>query len=291
MSQTSKTSNRKSKPSYFMAIMGVAIVLFFVGIFGWVFLYASRYMELLKEDVQVQVYLRNNVAQHQIDTLTNYIKAQPYALDVEFVDKETAKKRWLSDGGDDFTNFLDENPLPNSINFHTKSDYVHPDSLNKIKADLLSQELLVQSVNYPTNLVEKMGTTMQYILFGLGVLAIIFLVFSIILIDNTTRLAMYSNRFIIKTMQMVGATRGFISRPMNIRAILNGAIAAVIAIALIYLLIIIFENQQPYLKDLRENDKLFMLFGLLVVLGIGISLFSTQRSVLKYLKMKLDDLY
>src|SRR5690606_42132140 len=116
MSQTSKTSNRKSKPSYFMAIMGVAIVLFFVGIFGWVFLYASRYMEVLKEDVQVQVYLRNNVAQHQIDTLTNYIKAQPYALDVEFVDKETAKKRWLSDGGDDFTNFLDENPLPNSIN-------------------------------------------------------------------------------------------------------------------------------------------------------------------------------
>lgn len=291
MKQSNKSSHRKSKPSYFMAIMGVAIVLFFVGIFGWVFLNASRYMEVLKEDVQVQVYLRNNLEQSSIDSITNYIKSKPYSLDVEYIDKETAKKRWLNMGEDDFSSFLDENPLPTSINFNTRSEYVHPDSLNNIKNDLLSHEMVVQSVQYPVNLVETMGPTMQYILFGLITLAIIFLIFSIILIDNTTRLAMYSNRFIIKTMQMVGATRGFISRPMNIRAVINGAIAAVIAIALIYGLIMFFENQQPYLRDLRETNKLIMLFALLFVLGIGISLFSTQRSVVKYLKMKLDDLY
>ena len=291
MSQQGKTTSRRSKPSYFMAILGVAIVLFFVGIFGWILLNASKYMQVLKEDVQVQVYLRNNVEESSIDSLKNYISAQPYSKSVEYIDKETAKKRWLGMGEDDFSAFLEENPLPPSIDFHTRSEYVHKDSLINIKNDLMSFGMYVQSVNYPVNLVEKMGQTMQYILFGLITLAVIFLIFSIILIDNTTRLAMYSSRFIIKTMQMVGATRGFISRPMNIRAIINGAIAAIIAIGLIYGLILIFEDLQPYLKDLRENGKLLILFALLIVLGIGISLFSTQRSVIKYLKMKLDDLY
>jgi cell division transport system permease protein len=136
-----------------------------------------------------------------------------------------------------------------------------------------------------------MGPTMQWILLGLVALAILFSVLSIILIDNTIRLSMYSNRFLIKTMQMVGAARGFISKPMNIRAVINGAIAAIISIALIYAIIILFENYLPYLKDLRDNDMLLMLFGFLLVLGIGISYMSTHRSVIKYLKMSLDDLY
>ena len=121
--------------------------------------------------------------------------------------------------------------------------------------------------------------------------AVVFSILSIVLIDNTIRLAMYSNRFLIKTMQMVGATRGFISKPMNIRAIVNGALAAIISISLIYLIIILFELYLPYLKDLRDNGMLLLMFGFLLLLGIGISVFSTHRSVIKYLKMSLDDLY
>jgi cell division transport system permease protein len=128
-------------------------------------------------------------------------------------------------------------------------------------------------------------------LIGLITLAVIFSILSIILIDNTIRLAMYSNRFLIKTMQMVGATRQFISKPMNIRAIINGTIAAAIAIVIIYILILVFEGFVPYLKDLRNNGRLIMLFLLLLLIGIGITVFSTNRSVVKYLKMKLDDLY
>ena len=151
--------------------------------------------------------------------------------------------------------------------------------------------MVVQSVNFPASLVEKMGPTMQYILVGLIILAGIFSILSIILIDNTIRLAMYSNRFLIKTMQMVGATRSFISRPMNVRAVINGSFAALISIALIYALILLFENYLPYLRDLRDNSKLLLLFSFLILLGISISVFSTHRSVVKYLKMKLDDLY
>ena len=123
------------------------------------------------------------------------------------------------------------------------------DSLRAIKASLEQNAMVVESVAYPAQLIEKMGPTMQYILLGLVILAGIFSILSIVLIDNTIRLAMYSNRFLIKTMQMVGATRSFISRPMNIRAIINGSFAALISIALIYGLILAFENFLPYLKD------------------------------------------
>jgi cell division transport system permease protein len=291
MAQVGKASAKRSKPSYFMAILGVTIVLFFVGIFGWVLLNASQYVENLKEEVQVQVYLHNNVDQKDIDSLTKYIGSQPYAKSVEYINKETAKKRWLEGGEDNFEEFLDENPLPASIDFYTRSSYVQKDSLNKIRDDLMTRSPIVQSVNYPASLVEKMGPTMQWILLGLVVLAAVFAILSIVLIDNTIRLAMYSNRFLIKTMQMVGATRGFISKPMNVRAVVNGALAAVIAIALIYIIIILFENYLPYLRDLRDTSTLMLLFAFLFVLGIGISVLSTHRSVIKYLKMSLDDLY
>lgn len=291
MTTSSKSAAKRSKPSYSMAILGVTIVLFFVGIFGWLLLNASRYINELKEEVQVQVYLRNNISPDDIDSLKNYISAKPYTKSIEYVDKETAKKRWLERGEADFEELLDENPLPASIDFYTRSTYVQKDSLQAIKNDLMRYDMMVQSVNYPASLVEKMGATMQWILIGLVILAAVFSLLSIVLIDNTIRLAMYSNRFIIKTMQMVGATRSFISKPMSIRAILNGAIAAIIAIALIYGLILVFENFLPYLRDLRDNTRLLLLFGLLLILGIGISLFSTNRSVVKYLKMKLDDLY
>ncbi len=291
MAQAGKASSKRSQPSYFMAILGVSIVLFFVGIFGWVLLNASHYIDQLKEEIQVQVYLRNNVAQKDIDSLYKYISAQPYAKSVEYINKETAKERWLSKGEASFEELLEENPLPASIDFYTRSNFVQKDSLNKIKAELMTRSMVVQSVNYPAALVEKMGPTMQWMLLGLVVLAVVFSILSIVLIDNTIRLAMYSNRFLIKTMQMVGATRNFISKPMNLQAVINGAVAALISIAVIYGIIILFEAYLPYLKDLRDNRMLLLLFAFLFLLGIGISYLSTHRSVVKYLKMSLDDLY
>jgi cell division transport system permease protein len=139
--------------------------------------------------------------------------------------------------------------------------------------------------------VEKMGSSVRAGLIVFAALAALFCILSIILIDNTIRLAMYSNRFLIKTMQMVGATRGFIAKPLNMRAVLNGLIAALVAIGLIYGLMLLSEYFLPYLRDLRDNSKVIILFSFLIVLGISITLFSTYRSVVKYLKMKLDELY
>jgi cell division transport system permease protein len=294
MSQFGKASAKRSKPSYFMAILGVTIVLFFVGIFGWLFLNAQMYVKKLKEDVTLQVYLRKTASQADIDSLKAYITAKPYTKSVEYIDKEKAKEKWLASNDEKSENFdalVTDNPLPASIDFNLNNNYVHQDTITNIKTDLEQKTLVVESVNYPSALVEKMGPSMRWILIGLVVLACIFSLFSIILIDNTIKLAMYSNRFLIKTMQMVGATRSFISRPLNTRAVINGSIAALIAIAMIYGLIILFESFVPDLKDLRNNSSLLLVFLLLFVLGIGITMFSTHRSVVKYLRMKLDDLY
>lgn len=275
-----------------MAILGVTIVLLFVGIFGWLILNASKYTDKLKENVEVQVYLRSNIKEKEIDSLKNYIAAQPYTKAVEYIDKETAKKKWQGSGEEDFGNVLgDENPLPPSINFNLKSEYVVKDSLEKIKADILTRDNLVRSVDYPASLVAKMGPILKLILGILIIISVVFLVSSIVLIDNTIKLAMYSNRFLIKTMQMVGATRDFITKPINIRAVINGAVSAAIAIAVLFGAIVLIEKTFPELTDLRDNVRLLLLFLLIIVLGIGITVFSTHRSVIKYLKMKLDDLY
>lgn len=291
MAQFGKASAKRSKPSYFMAILGVTIVLFFVGVFGWLLLNASRYTEELKEDIKLQVYLRRSATQADIDSLIQYIKTRPYTKTLEFIDKETAKKQWMDKGETDFQELLEENPLPASIDFNLKNRYVQKDTIAAIKADLEQRQLVIESVKYPAFVVEKMGSSVRAGLIVFASLAALFCILSIILIDNTIRLAMYSNRFLIKTMQMVGATRGFIARPLNMRAVLNGLIAALVAIGLIYGLMMLSEYFLPYLGDLRDNSKVAILFCFLIVLGISISLFSTYRSVVKYLKMKLDELY
>jgi Cell division protein len=273
-----------------MSVMGVTIVLFLVGIFGWLLLNASRYTEELKEDVKMQVYLRKLVTPEDVDQLRTYLASQPYTRTLEYIDKEAAKAKLLAAGEEDFTEFLDGNPLPASFELGLHSQYVQKDSMLAIKADLESQDVVVEQVKYPSVVVEKMSDSVRVGLIVFAVLAAIFCILSIVLIDNTIRLAMYSNRFLIKTMQMVGATRSFIARPMNIRAIINGAIAAVIAIALIYGAMLLSEAFLPYLRDLRDNNKLILLFLFLLILGISITLFSTYRSVVKYLKMKLDEL-
>jgi cell division transport system permease protein len=275
-----------------MAILGVSVVLFFVGLFGWLILNASKYAEVLKENVQVQVYLRSTATQKDVDSLTRYVGAQPYAKDVEYIDKETAKRNYVSSGDKDFKDIIEGNPLPASVSFHIKSQYVSKDSLENIKAEIMTgRDLAIESVTYPASLVEKMGPILKYILIVLVALATMFGILAIVLIDNTIKLSMYSNRFLIKTMQMVGATRRFITGPITRRAVINGAVAALIAIACVWGVVLLSEYLLPYLRDLRDNSRLGMLSGLMLFLGIGITLLSTYRSVIKYLKMKLDDLY
>ena len=290
MAQFGKGYAKRSTPSYFMAIVGVSLVLFLLGLLGWIVINANQLGENFKENVEVQVYVRENVSPKDSAALVQYIAGQPYTKSYHFLTKELARQQFISDGNSDFSSVLDKNPLPASVNFKIRSQYAYPDSLTKIKADLV-QNIAVSEVQYNQALVSNLSNMIRKVSFILLAVAIVISVLVIILIDNTIRLAMFSNRFLIKTMQMVGATRWFIAKPMDLRALVNGLISGLIAIGGILGVILITEKWLPDIRALRDYTLLSLLFVVIVLLGICISLISTHRSVVKYLKMKLDDLY
>lgn len=290
MAQSGKASIKRGKPSYFMSILGVTLVLFFLGIIGLIVINARKLSDHFRENVTVSAYLRGDLNPKDSVALVNYISNKPYVREYTYVTKEAAKKKYLADGNQGWDEVLTENPLPNSIDFKVKKEYLNTDSLNTIRKDLEAQTY-VSDVEYPEALIGKMSKNLRNIGIGILILAVVLSLVVIVLIDNTIKLAMFSNRFLIKTMQMVGATRWFIAKPMNIRAIINGAVSGVIATVAVVLFLFVLEKFIPEMKVIHDNMSLVLLFVGLLVLGIGITLFSTHRSVVKYLKMKLDDLY
>ncbi len=292
MAQLGKVSTSKNKANYTNAIIGVALVLFLFGIVGWFFLNLRKTGDYFKESIQVHTYLNPDAKKIKIDSLTQYLSTINYVNRVEYVSKEKAIEKWNAENDTTWKQFLTNNPLPESIDFYVKADHVEPDSLNALAANLQTTfPGLISEFQFPTETVAKVS---NYVKTG----AIIFLIIAILLtilvvfsIDNTIRLAMFSNRFLIKTMQMVGATRSFIARPINQRAIINGFIAAIIANIAIYATVTTIEKIIPQFKVLHDTQGLIILFAVIFILGILITLISTHRAVIKYLKMKLDDLY
>ncbi len=291
MAATGTGSLKRSKPNYIYSIIGVAIVLFIMGIMGWLFINLHSIGDNFKEDIRISAYLRTS-DKNSIGKIQQFIATQEYAKNVEYVNKEKAKAIWNKENNEDWAKILDVNPLPESVDFFSKANYVNTDSLEAISNQIHAQfKNEVADISYPKSLVTSLNERATKI-------GLIFLVFSIILclivivsIDTTIRLAMFSNRFLIKTMQMVGATRNFISKPLLIRALINGLISALIAIVLLFSLIEWASMQFPQIRTLQGFNNSLLLFGGLIFIGMGISVLSTYRSVIKYLKMKLDELY
>lgn len=291
MAGTNSASLKRSKPNYIYSIIGVAIVLFIMGIMGWLFLNLRTIGDHFKEDIRISVYLKST-DKNTIGKLQAYIAGQPYAKNVEYVNKEKAKAIWNTENSEDWAKILDVNPLPESVDFFAKAEYVNPDSLSNLTAKIGAEfKNDIADIQYPKSLVSSLNERADKLGIIFLVMSIILCVIVIISIDNTIRLAMFSNRFLIKTMQMVGATRSFISRPLVIRALINGLISAGIALVVLFGLIQWTAAQFPQIQTLQGmGNNLVLFFGLMVV-GVGISVLSTYRSVVKYLKMKLDELY
>lgn len=281
---------KKAKPSYIYAIIGISLVLFLLGTLGWLVLNGRTLTRVFKEDVEVEVILHDNTRDEMMMKLNAILEQQDFVKKTRTITKEEAAEAFFKNGGEDFTELLDFNPLYPSIILNLKAAYVNPTSLEEIR-QFCMQSNIVRDVAYPNIIVDNMNSNLGKIGAILGVIAIMLFFVVVVLIDNTVRLAMFSNRFLIKTMQMVGATRKFITRPFDKRAIINGFISGVIAMAGLWLVISFAENQLPPLKVLHETSSILLLMAGMIVLGILISLFSTHRSVIKYLKMHVDDLY
>lgn len=291
MPETGKIASKKGKTGSVYSIVGVALVLLIMGIMGCVFLMLHQFGNTLKEEVGISAYL-NTSNKDTIQQIKTFVASQPYAKDVKYIDKEAAKKIWNADNKEDWDNILDYNPLPESIDFYAKAQYVNKDSLAHI-GEQLKQNFgnKLTEINYPQLLVNSMNEKSTKLGVVFLVVATVLSLIVIVSIDNTIKLTMYSNRFLIKTMQMVGATRWFIAKPLDIRAVVNGIISAVISIAILVGLLKWSVSQFPQMSILVDNKLMVILFIGMVIVGVGISFFSTHRSVMKYLRTRLDDLY
>ncbi|ATL47104.1 cell division protein FtsX [Chitinophaga caeni] len=290
MAQPGKSSAKRSKPTYIYSILGTALVLFLLGILGLIVIHAKQLSDYFKESVELQVILRDTAEENDALALRDSIAAAPFAKSAEYVSKAQAAETMKKEMNEDFESLLGYNPLYASIVLIPKAQYVEQDSL-KVIEETLQRYSNVREVYYQRTVVNSVIDNMKRIGLVILVLSALMAVVVIVLIDNTIKLAMFSNRFLIKNMQMVGATRWFIVKPFDIRSLINGAISGILAILGLIVLMYFADKQLPGLANLRSYFLIGLLFVGVVLIGMGISLFSAHRAVMKYLKMKLDDLY
>ena len=254
-------SLKRSKPNYIYSIIGVAIVLFIMGIMGWLFLNLHTISDNFKEDIRISIYLKTT-DKNTIANIQKFISSKPYAKNVEYIDKEKAKAIWNKENNEDWAKILDVNPLPESIDFFAKAKYIHIDSLNKISAVINTQfKNDISEIQFPKSLVTSLNERATKMGLIFLVLSIVLCVIVIISIDNTIRLAMFSNRFLIKTMQMVGATKGFIRIPFIIKSIQLGVLGAIVSIAGLLIFIMYVNKMVPEIELLSDYKILAILFS------------------------------
>lgn len=280
----------KSKASYTFAIIGVSLVLFLLGTMGWIVINGKSLAQAVKEGMAVQIDFHDNVRSESVEEMKSIIDAQPFTKKSRIITKEEALKMQNQLEGEDVSSFLGFNPLFSSIELNLNEEYVNKDSIEKI-TQFIQQSNVVNHVNYPKTIVHQMNDNLRKVSIILAIISIVLILVVIVLIDNTVRLAMFSNRFLIKTMQMVGATRWFISKPFVRRAVINGFISGILAVLGLLLVKSFAEASVPELKALNNPLLLVSLMIGMIIAGILISLVSTHRSVIKYLKLTVDDLY
>lgn len=290
MTDEEKAHKRKVLSSNVTAVVSISLVLFLLGILGLIMLYAQTLSIYVKENIGFSVILKDNTKEVDILQMQKFMDASAFVKSTEYITKEEAAERLKKDLGEDFVDFLGYNPLLSSIDVRLKADYANPDSIAIIEANLL-KDAKVQEIYYQKSLVEVINRNVRklsiVILVFCGLLSIV----AIALINNTIRLSVYSQRFIIKTMQLVGATQAFIRKPFVINGIVRGIIGAGIANLMLLGVIYFVKREAPELFALQEFLITAILFTGVIAAGGLISWLSTTFAVRKYLKLKGDDLY
>ena len=285
-----KYSQRRLKTSYASTIVGITLVLYMLGLLGLLIMHANRLSDYVKENIGFTVFLNEDVKEVDIIQLQKTLDAREYVKSTEYITSEKAAKDLQEDIGEDFVTFLGYNPLPPSIDVRFKADYANADSLNTLQSEL-ENNTYVKEVQYNESLVAGVNENIRKIsLIILGFSALLMII-SIALINNTIRLSVYSKRFLLRTMQLIGATENFIRRPFLLKGIVQGIIASVIAILSLVFTLYFAQKEVPELQELQDATLFIKLFIFVMVLGIIISWASTYLAVRKYLRIKTDYLY
>jgi len=285
-----KRSVRRFKPNYVYSIISTSLVLFMLGLLGFTFSSGKKLSDQFRENLEFTVIIKDNVDEKSILDLKKQLEQQPWVKSADYVSKEEAAKIFTKETGEDFKDLLDYNPLFASINLKLHSEYTSQDSIDRIQS-IVTTHPEVSEFYYEHQLVTVLNDNLRKIGWALIIISAILLIIAITIVDSAIRLSMYSNRLLIRSMQLVGATRSFITKPFLRRSITNGTIASLIAILLLFLLMRIAVSQIPELNALQDFNMIVIIFAGLLLAGWIFSWMSTQFAVRKYLRMKIEELY
>jgi cell division transport system permease protein len=284
------TAAKKTKAIYISTVFGIAMVLLMVGMLGLILVHANNLSRYIKENMVVNVFVDEGARETDVLQFQRELDNNKYVKRTQYVSKELAARNLQKDLGEDFVRFLGVNPLSQSIDVYMKADYANNADLTRF-ANELRKSPLVKEVKYQQSLVEQMNKNLTAISLIILAFAGIFIVVSVALINNTIRLAIYSQRFLIKSMQLVGATKAFIRKPFLLYGIWHGLLGALIAIILLVGILYLAYHQIPDLVVLQNPFEFVVVFLGLAALGIFIAGFSTFLAVNRFLRLKIYQLY
>ncbi len=290
MSATEPKIKRKRKISYLPSIISITMVLFMLGLFGFILINGKKLEQYLRERFQLTVFFKEEAQEQDILQIVNQLKSKEFTKETIYVSKEQAARQFSTDIGQDFVGFLGFNPLLPSVELYLKSSYTKPSQIKNIDVELRRYPQ-VQDVVYQQSILDVLNKNMQTIGSILVAMSLLFLFISVVLINNTIRLNLYARRFIIKSMQMVGATHGFIIKPFVIKSLLHGLYGGILACLLLAGLISSIPNWIEGIETLYDNTQFAILFVVIIIVGVIISMVSSAISTNHYLKLKIDDLY
>jgi len=281
---------RRLKTSYISTVVSITLVLYVLGLLGLIVMHARKLSEHVKENIGFSIVIMDNARNAEISQLQKTLEILPAVKSTEFISSDKAAEDLMTELGEDFVGFLGYNPLFPSIEVKLHAAWANPDSLTVFEGEVLKSRI-VKEVDYQKNLVHIVNENVRKIGIFLLLFGALLLVIAFSLINNTIRLSVFSKRFLIKSMQLVGATQSFIRKPFVIKGIIQGIIGAAISIALLLLSLYAAQKSVPELINFQDIEMLFTMFALVIFLGIIVSWISTHFAVKKYLHIKTDHLY
>ena len=285
-----KYQKRRLISSYFSVVISISLVLFLLGLLGLLVLNSKKVADYFKEQIAITVFLKDSAKEVEITQLKQSLALAEYTKSAEFVSKDDAAKDHQETLGENFIEYLGENPLQNSIDVYILADYVTPEKMEEITSELKSKGF-VDDVIYDKPLIAQLTENVKRISFWILVISGIFTFIAVLLINSSIRLSIYAKRFTIKTMQMVGATKKFIRQPFVWKSVRLGIIGAIVAMIGMGVVLYYLNQSFPQLGLLSDPVLLTVLFAFIFLMGVLITWISTFIATQRFLNLRTDDLY
>lgn len=290
MTSFEKYQKRRLLSSYISVVVSITLVLFLLGLLGMLIIHTKKISKHFKEQYAVNIFIKNKSSKKDIEKLKKTLQGKEFTKQIKFISKKEALEIYRKEIGEDFMEFLGENPLQGSIDLHLKAAFVSSERLLDIEKIILKHKI-VDEVSYDESLIKLLNESVKTISFWLVVFSSLLSLIAIVLINSYLRLSIYSKRFIIKTMQMVGATKRFIRKPFLYRSVKLGITGAIVAIILLNMILYFMNKKYPSLELTEDKLSLSLLFLSVFILGILITWSSTFFATKRFLNLTSEELH